>query len=85
VPFIEKGLTNYSRLDICNVGGFTEAMKVAGWCEAHYIDMVRALVCLRMIPSHISRPAICSITLTHAVESSPGRHCQSTLSLTAIP
>ena len=30
-PFIEKGLTNYSRLDICNIGGFTEAMKVAGW------------------------------------------------------
>ena len=27
-------------MDICNVGGFTEAMKVAGWCEAHYIDMM---------------------------------------------
>lgn len=22
------------------VGGFTEAMKVAGWCEAHYIDLM---------------------------------------------
>ena len=31
----EKGLTNYCRVDICNVGGFTESMKVAGWCEAH--------------------------------------------------
>jgi galactonate dehydratase len=40
LPYIERGLTNFARLDICNVGGFTEAMKVAGWCEAHYIDMM---------------------------------------------
>jgi galactonate dehydratase len=40
VPYIERGLTNYARLDICNVGGFTESMKVAGWCEAHYIDLM---------------------------------------------
>jgi galactonate dehydratase len=40
VPYIERGLTNFARIDICNVGGFTEAMKVAGWCEAHYIDMM---------------------------------------------
>ena len=40
LPYIEQGLTNFARLDICNVGGFTEAMKVAGWCEAHYIDMM---------------------------------------------
>jgi galactonate dehydratase len=40
LPYIERGLTNFARVDICNVGGFTEAMKVAGWCEAHYIDMM---------------------------------------------
>ncbi len=40
LPFIERGITNYMRLDICNIGGFTEAMKVAGWCEAHYIDLM---------------------------------------------
>lgn len=40
LPYIERGLTNFARLDICNVGGFTEAMKVAGWCEAHYIDLM---------------------------------------------
>jgi galactonate dehydratase len=40
LPYIERGLTNYARLDVCNVGGFTEAMKVAGWCEAHYIDLM---------------------------------------------
>jgi galactonate dehydratase len=40
VPYIERGLTNFVRLDIANVGGFTEAMKVAGWAEAHYIDLM---------------------------------------------
>jgi galactonate dehydratase len=40
LPYIERGITNYARLDICNVGGFTEAMKVAGWAEAHYIDVM---------------------------------------------
>lgn len=39
-PYIERGLTQYMRLDICNIGGFTEAMKVAGWCERHYIDLM---------------------------------------------
>jgi len=37
---IERGLTNYARVDICCIGGLTEAKKVAGWCEAHYIDMM---------------------------------------------
>ncbi|MBX0331488.1 mandelate racemase/muconate lactonizing enzyme family protein, partial [Oscillochloris sp. ZM17-4] len=39
-PFIERHLTDYARVDICNVGGFTEAMKVAGWAETHYIDLM---------------------------------------------
>jgi len=39
-PFIEQGLTQYMRLDICNIGGFTEAMKVAGWSERFYIDLM---------------------------------------------
>lgn len=40
LPYIERGITNYARLDLCNVGGFTEAMKVAGWAEAHYIGLM---------------------------------------------
>ena len=40
LPYVERGLTNFARVDICNVGGFTEALKVAGWCEAHYIDLM---------------------------------------------
>ena len=27
-------------MDVCNVGGLTEARKIAGWCETHYIDLV---------------------------------------------
>jgi len=40
LPFIERGLTNFIRVDVCNIGGLTEAMKVAGWAEAHYIDLM---------------------------------------------
>jgi len=39
-PFIEEGLLNFARVDLSNVGGLSEARKVAGWCEAHYIDMM---------------------------------------------
>jgi galactonate dehydratase len=40
LPYIERGITDFARIDICNVGGFTEAIKVAGWAEAHYIDLM---------------------------------------------
>lgn len=40
LPYVERGIAQYARLDICNVGGFTEAVKVAGWCEAHYVDLM---------------------------------------------
>jgi galactonate dehydratase len=40
LPYIERGITNFARIDVSNVGGLTEAMKVAGWCEAHYIDLM---------------------------------------------
>jgi len=40
LPYIERGIHQYNRIDICNVGGFTEAMKVAGWSEAHYVDLM---------------------------------------------
>jgi galactonate dehydratase len=40
VPFVEEGILNFARVDVSNVGGLTEARKVAGWCEAHYIDMM---------------------------------------------
>jgi galactonate dehydratase len=39
-PFLEQGLLNYARIDVANVGGLTEAKKVAGWCETHYVDVM---------------------------------------------
>ena len=39
-PFIEGDIAQFNRLDICNIGGLTEAMKVAGWAETHYVDLM---------------------------------------------
>lgn len=40
LPYIERGIHQFNRIDVCNVGGLTEAVKVAGWSEAHYVDMM---------------------------------------------
>ena len=40
LPYIERDIHQFNRLDVCNVGGLTESMKVAGWSEAHYVDMM---------------------------------------------
>lgn len=40
LSYIESGLTNFARIDICNVGGFTEAVKIAAAAESHYIDVM---------------------------------------------
>ena len=61
LPYIEKGLANYARLDICNVGGFTEAMKVAGWAEAHFIDLM----------PHNPLGAICVAATSHMATAIP--------------
>ncbi|HEV2527673.1 MAG TPA: mandelate racemase/muconate lactonizing enzyme family protein [Thermomicrobiales bacterium] len=39
-PYIEEGILNFARIDISNVGGLSEARKVAGWCETRYIDVM---------------------------------------------
>jgi galactonate dehydratase len=36
---VEEELTDYARIDICIAGGLTEAKKIAGWCETHYIKL----------------------------------------------
>ena len=36
---IEEELIDYARVDLCIVGGLTEAKKIAGWCETHYIKL----------------------------------------------
>jgi galactonate dehydratase len=37
---VEADLIDYCRVDLCICGGITEARKVAGWCETHYIEQV---------------------------------------------
>jgi galactonate dehydratase len=39
-PYVERGLLNFARIDVCNAGGLTESRKIAGWCEAHYVDLM---------------------------------------------
>ncbi len=36
---IEEEWIDYARVDVCIVGGLTEAKKIAGWCETHYIKL----------------------------------------------
>jgi galactonate dehydratase len=40
LPYLERDIIQYNRVDICNIGGFTEAVKVAAWSEAHYVDLM---------------------------------------------
>ena len=37
---IEEELINYARIDLCIVGGITEAFTITHWAETHYIDIV---------------------------------------------
>ena len=37
---IEGDLLDFCRVDLCICGGLTEARKLAGWCETHYIEQV---------------------------------------------
>ncbi|MBD1390489.1 mandelate racemase/muconate lactonizing enzyme family protein [Neiella sp. HB171785] len=39
-PYVESALTDFGRVDVCNAGGLTEAMKIAALCETRYIDMM---------------------------------------------
>ncbi|MBT3267995.1 galactonate dehydratase [Candidatus Poribacteria bacterium] len=36
---IEEDLMHYARIDLCIAGGMTEALKIARWCETHYINL----------------------------------------------
>ena len=37
---IEDESIDYARIDLCIVGGITEALKITHWAETHYIDIV---------------------------------------------
>jgi galactonate dehydratase len=34
---IENDWIDFARVDLCLAGGLTEALKIAGWCQTHYI------------------------------------------------
>ena len=36
---VEAEWIDYARIDLCIAGGLTEAKKIAGWCETHYIKL----------------------------------------------
>jgi L-alanine-DL-glutamate epimerase-like enolase superfamily enzyme len=36
---VEEEWIDYARIDVCIVGGLSEALKIAGWCETHYIKL----------------------------------------------
>lgn len=36
---IENHWLDFARIDLCIAGGITEARKIAGWCETHYIPI----------------------------------------------
>ena len=60
---IEEELINYARIDLCIVGGLTEAIKITHWAETHYIDIAphnplgpvsaAACVALRMASTNV--------------------------------
>lgn len=39
-PYVEGGLLDFARIDVCNVGGLTEAMRIGGWCATHGVDVM---------------------------------------------
>lgn len=39
-PYLERNIVQFARVDVCNVGGITESMKVAAMAEANYIDLL---------------------------------------------
>lgn len=40
MAYIERNITQFVRVDVCNIGGLTEAKKVAAMAETHYIDIM---------------------------------------------
>ena len=61
LPYVERGITQFARIDVCNVGGLTEAMKVAAMAEAHYIDLM----------PHNPLGPICSAATVHLAAAVP--------------
>ena len=69
LPYLERDLTQFARIDVCNVGGLTEAMKVASLAESHYVNLM----------PHNPLGPICTAATTHLSASVPNLAWQETL------
>lgn len=69
LPYLENDVTQYARIDVCNVGGLTEAMKVASLAESHYIDLM----------PHNPLGPICTAATAHLSAAVPNLAWQETL------
>lgn len=69
LPFLERNLTQFARIDVCNVGGLTEAMKVASLAESHYVDLM----------PHNPLGPICTAATVHLSAAVPNLAWQETL------
>ncbi len=81
---VEEDLIDYARIDLCIVGGISEAKKIAGWCETHYIKLathnplspVSSAACLQLNLAYNNfgvqeQPARTSTVLTDVVPVQP--------------
>ncbi|ADE53106.1 Mandelate racemase/muconate lactonizing protein [Coraliomargarita akajimensis DSM 45221] len=60
-PYLERNITQYARIDVANVGGLTEAVKVAAMAEANYIDVM----------PHNPLGAVCTAASVHLAAAIP--------------
>ncbi|MEL6654481.1 MAG: mandelate racemase/muconate lactonizing enzyme family protein [Bacteroidota bacterium] len=65
MPYLEQNITQYARLDVCNVGGLSESMKVAAMAETHYIDLM----------PHNPLGPICTAASIHLAAACPNFYC----------
>jgi galactonate dehydratase len=81
---VEEDLIDYARIDLCIVGGISEAKKIAGWCETHYIKLathnplspVSSAACLQLNLAYTNfgvqeQPARTSTVLTDVIPVQP--------------
>lgn len=71
LPYFERDLTQYARVDVCVVGGLTEAAKVAAMAESHYIDLM----------PHNPLGPICTAATAHLATATPNFAWQETFHL----
>ncbi len=60
-PYLKDSISQYARVDVCNVGGLTEAKKVAAIAEANYIDLM----------PHNPLGPVCTAATIHLLVASP--------------